>query len=313
MKKTGYYVLLLLGIGVVGYFTTQGVLSVMSGAKDKREALQSIGCSATNAGTLRYSNGCFQYCDGKGVWINKNAGCGYNSHTASCTGLPEGAEWNTASGVTQTWNGSEWIPTTIGSYSIIGSTTECRFKCKTNYTRNSSTCQVSYKITATAGAGGSISSPGETSVVSGVSKTYTLTPSTNWHILSVKIDGVALNGTALSTVISTKQYTFINVTANHTIEVTFASNPGYALRYGASVSDCYIEVDSNRANSNQAGSAYSTVFYPSEPMPFTKNVHIHNPGYMGDAVYLIIYHSPSLGGNSGADITVKAVHKFTSS
>jgi hypothetical protein len=50
------------------------------------------------------------------------------------------------------------------------------------------------------------------------------------------------------------------------------------------------------------------MFYPSESMPLTnKTVHIHNPNYYGDAVYLVIYHSPTL---DSATSTIKAVHKF---
>jgi hypothetical protein len=59
----------------------------------------------------------------------------------ACTGLPSNAEWNTASSITQTWNGSDWAPTTTGVYNTTSSTTSCRFRCKTNYTWNSSTSQ----------------------------------------------------------------------------------------------------------------------------------------------------------------------------
>jgi hypothetical protein len=157
MKKAGYYVLLALGVGVAGYFTIQNVLPqdeevVMYGevdeARTKRASLQSMSCSATNAGTLRYSNGCFQYCDGKGAWINKGAGCDASSHTISCIGLPvANASWNTTSSITQTRNGDEWLPTAIGSYNITGSNSECRFKCKENYTYNggNNTCVVNTK------------------------------------------------------------------------------------------------------------------------------------------------------------------------
>jgi len=60
----------------------------------------------------------------------------------ACTGLPSNASWNTVSSITQTWSGSEWLPTTAGVYSEAGSVTECRFKCNTNYTWNAgnSTC-----------------------------------------------------------------------------------------------------------------------------------------------------------------------------
>ncbi|MDR3169671.1 MAG: hypothetical protein LBU27_08260 [Candidatus Peribacteria bacterium] len=157
MKKTSYYVLLLLGVGVMGYYNVQNVLPqdeeiVMYGeldeARAKKASQQSMGCSATNAGTLRYSNGCFQYCDGKGTWINKSAGCDASSHSISCTSLPTNANWNTVSSITQTWNGDEWVPTAIGSHNSTPSSIECHFKCNENYTYSggNNTCIANTKI-----------------------------------------------------------------------------------------------------------------------------------------------------------------------
>ncbi|HPA57147.1 MAG TPA: calcium-binding EGF-like domain-containing protein [bacterium] len=65
--------------------------------------------------------------------------CISNTRTASCTGLPSNAQWNTASSITQTWSGS-WSPTTTGTYNETASTTECHFKCNTDYEWNGSTC-----------------------------------------------------------------------------------------------------------------------------------------------------------------------------
>ncbi len=65
--------------------------------------------------------------------------CTADSRSADCTGLPNNAEWNTASSITQTWSGSEWFPTTDGTFNEEESVSECRFKCKTNYDWNEST------------------------------------------------------------------------------------------------------------------------------------------------------------------------------
>ena len=59
---------------------------------------------------------------------------------ANCTGLPANAEWNTASTITQTWNGSEWLPSATGVYSETASSTECRFKCVSGYEWNGTQC-----------------------------------------------------------------------------------------------------------------------------------------------------------------------------
>jgi Glycosyl hydrolase family 9/Cellulose binding domain/Secretion system C-terminal sorting domain/Divergent InlB B-repeat domain len=70
-----------------------------------------------------------------------------------------------------------------------------------------------YTITASAGANGSISSQGISSVISGSSKTYTMTPNAGYVI-----DTVTVNGTLVG---SLSTYTFTNITANQTIAVTF--------------------------------------------------------------------------------------------
>lgn len=54
----------------------------------------------------------------------------------NCEGLPEDAEWNTASKITQEYDGEKWQPSLQGTYNEEASTTECRFKCKVNYTWN---------------------------------------------------------------------------------------------------------------------------------------------------------------------------------
>lgn len=51
-----------------------------------------------------------------------------------CDPKPENTEWNTVSTITQTFNGEEWVPSEASVYNPEPSTTECRFKCKENYT-----------------------------------------------------------------------------------------------------------------------------------------------------------------------------------
>jgi hypothetical protein len=79
----------------------------------------------------------------------------------------------------------------------------------------SSYTPATYTITATAGAGGSISPSGSISVTSGNSKTYTITASSGYKISDVKVDG--------SSVGAVSSYTFSSVTSAHTISATFAS------------------------------------------------------------------------------------------
>ena len=88
----------------------------------------------TNASTTE----CRFKCNTNYSW--KNSKCEADTKTVNCTGLPANAQWNTASSITQTWNGSSWQPTTTGSYNTTASSAECRFKCKTNYTWDGSKC-----------------------------------------------------------------------------------------------------------------------------------------------------------------------------
>lgn len=73
----------------------------------------------------------------------------------------------------------------------------------------------SFTISASAGAGGSITPSGTTTVNSGSSQGYTITPATGYKVASVTVDGAPVG--ALSS------YTFSNVGANHTIAATFAA------------------------------------------------------------------------------------------
>ncbi|OGL30841.1 hypothetical protein A3F37_00125 [Candidatus Saccharibacteria bacterium RIFCSPHIGHO2_12_FULL_41_12] len=73
-----------------------------------------------------------------------------------------------------------------------------------------------FTLTSTAGANGSITPNGVTTKNDGSSQTYTITPGATYHIDDVLVDGVSAG--AVST------YTFSNVSANHTISVTFAIN-----------------------------------------------------------------------------------------
>ncbi|MBO4698856.1 DUF1566 domain-containing protein [bacterium] len=67
---------------------------------------------------------------------------GTETQVSECTGLPANAQWNTASEITQTWNGTSWTPTTTGAYSETASTEKCYFKCASGYSWNGSQCVI---------------------------------------------------------------------------------------------------------------------------------------------------------------------------
>jgi hypothetical protein len=69
-------------------------------------------------------------------------------------------------------------------------------------------------VTSSTGAHGSISPLGVTSVDDGADQSFTITPDANYHVLDVLVDSVSVGGAVTS-------YSFANVTANHTIAVTY--------------------------------------------------------------------------------------------
>jgi hypothetical protein len=73
-----------------------------------------------------------------------------------------------------------------------------------------------FTITASAGAGGSISPSGSVSVLCGSGQTFTVTPNQGYQIATVLMDGIP----------ATAPYTFVNVVANgHTISAAFEEVP----------------------------------------------------------------------------------------
>lgn len=70
-----------------------------------------------------------------------------------------------------------------------------------------------FTINATAGANGSISPNGNSTVAYGGTKSYTITPNAGYEVNNVTVDGMNMGAIT--------SYTFTNVTANHTINATF--------------------------------------------------------------------------------------------
>ncbi|HTK81146.1 MAG TPA: T9SS type A sorting domain-containing protein [Bacteroidota bacterium] len=97
----------------------------------------------------------------------------------------------------------------------IGAVTSHTFSSVTgNHTIDASFALTTYTITASAGANGSISPSGGIVVNEGVDTTFTVTANAGYHIADVLVDGVSIGAAA--------SHTFSNVTANHTIDASFA-------------------------------------------------------------------------------------------
>ncbi|HUK61707.1 MAG TPA: hypothetical protein VLV15_00195, partial [Dongiaceae bacterium] len=82
-----------------------------------------------------------------------------------------------------------------------------------NHTIAASFSLVTYSITASAGANGTISPSGAVPAGCGSSKTFTITPNSCYQVASVVVDGVSRGALA--------SYTFASVAAHHTIVASF--------------------------------------------------------------------------------------------
>ena len=77
---------------------------------------------------------------------------------------------------------------------------------------------ITYSITATAGANGTVTPAGTATVNHGTNKTYTITPASGYHVVDVLVDDASVG--AVTT------YTFTNVTAAHIISARSLARRG---------------------------------------------------------------------------------------
>ncbi|MBQ6986261.1 MAG: BspA family leucine-rich repeat surface protein, partial [Oscillibacter sp.] len=73
--------------------------------------------------------------------------------------------------------------------------------------------QTTHTVTATAGAGGTVTPAGDTSVLAGADATFAFTPNPGYNVRSIRVDGADIGPRF--------NYTFQNVTGNHVLSVLF--------------------------------------------------------------------------------------------
>jgi len=148
--------------------------------------------------------------------INKG-GAGEGTVTSSPAGINCGSDcsesYNTGTAVTLTALPS--TSSTFAGWSNAGctGTGTCIVTMDAAKTVTASFTLKSYTITASAGTGGYISPSGSVSVNYGATQTFIITPNANYSVADVLVDGNSVG--AVTT------YTFLNVTAGHTISVSF--------------------------------------------------------------------------------------------
>ena len=105
---------------------------------------------------------------------------------------------------------------TFGGWSGGGcsGTGQCIITITSDISVNATFTLKTYTITASAGTGGSISPLGSVTVNHGADQTFTIAPDSGYYIVDVTVDGSS-EGVVT-------QYTFQNVTTDHTISATFA-------------------------------------------------------------------------------------------
>jgi hypothetical protein len=84
-----------------------------------------------------------------------------------------------------------------------------------NHTIDASFTNSTYTITATAGTNGTINPGGLVSVNCGTNQDFTITPDTGYPIVDVVVDSQSVGPVS--------SYSFTNITANHTIDASFAT------------------------------------------------------------------------------------------
>ncbi|MDR3262729.1 MAG: hypothetical protein LBT30_00280 [Clostridiales bacterium] len=101
------------------------------------------------------------------------------------------------------------------------------------------TIEVTFKAVSTttytlqskvSGGKGTVSPSGSSSVLAGSNFTYTFAPITGYEVAKITIDGVAVNDNVLNDSINGNTYTFVNVSADHIIIVSFGTiKPKYTI------------------------------------------------------------------------------------
>ena len=147
----------------------------------------------------------------------------YTINTSTGTGgiISPAGEVNIDYGNSQTFiitpNFDHYISDVIVDGNSVGAVTEYTFEnVIANHTISAKFKINTYTINANAEINGNISPSGEIIINQGSNQTFNITPNIGYHISDVTIDGNSMGAIA--------EYTFNNVTANHTISAKFKIN-----------------------------------------------------------------------------------------
>ena len=200
-------------------------------------------------------------------------------HFASATTVPAGLTFD----ITYSQGGTPvTAPTAAGDYAVSATVNDPNYEGTATGTLTIKPIDT-FTITATAGPGGSISPSGAVTVNQGDNQSFTIAPSTNYHIASVTVDGFSKGAVA--------GYTFTGVTDSHTITATFAIDT-FTLTYAAG------------ANGTISGTTPQTVAYGASGTAVTA---VPNTGYH------FVGWSDGVTTAARTDANVKVDHSVTAS
>ncbi len=85
---------------------------------------------------------CSFECNLNYTYDSSHNSCQPDTKTESCGAIPTNSIYNSVSTISQTWDGTEWLPSNISTHDFNSSTSECRFTCNPWYTYDlgSNTC-----------------------------------------------------------------------------------------------------------------------------------------------------------------------------
>jgi hypothetical protein len=162
-----------------------------------------------------YAEGSYKIATPSGIIIQATAGPGGHIYPSGFVSV------NFDSDITFTWEadpGYSVSSLTVNDVFVIPIPVDYTFYAvklpQTIHVEFQSSTENTFTITASAGPGGSITPSGSVPVAQGSSQTFTIMPSTGYHIDSLLVDGDPVDVVT--------SYTFTNVIADHTISATFA-------------------------------------------------------------------------------------------
>ena len=133
---------------------------------------------------------------------------------------------------------------------LTGSTNPTTITLSANTSVTATFSLKTFTITASAGANGTISPSGTATVNYGAGQTYSFTPTMGYVVDVVTVDGVSQG--------SITSYPFTNVTANHTISVTFKAAPVTNLALSKAATASSFQAGNEVAKANDADPTFTT-------------------------------------------------------